>query len=414
MLCEVWPTADVGSLTDALADGGPQVPPAEVRSLPTFELLPAPERPDVCVLAGYLAPAVTGDYRLMVAADDTAVVLLSPDADPRHGRPVASVPSYTAPRDFRNYAAQTSRPVRLVAGRRYAVQAWMENLAGASHVSVGWTLPDGRTEAPIPAERLTPAAPADVRPPAVDVGPVTVTLAADPLPAATPGFHRLVAGAHVRVGADRVDWSYLLYVPDGFDRTADRRPLMMFLHGNTHQGTDLAGAIDEGPANSLDGDPKLRAAFPMLGLFPQLPDGWRWDTPGAAAAANALARAVCQRYPRVDRRRVYLTGLSMGGKGTWLAAMDAPAQYAAVVPFSAVAVRPRRAGARLAGVPHVHIVCGGDDGAFADGSRAMYAALRPALGDRVSLTVVPDEGHAVWARYYPDPAFYRELMACSR
>jgi hypothetical protein len=44
----------------------------------------------------------------------------------------------------------------------------------------------------------------------------------------------------------------------------------------------------------------------------------------------------------------------------------------------------------------------------------MYAALRPTFGPRVSLTVVPHEGHGVWARYYPDPAFYRQLMTYSR
>jgi dienelactone hydrolase len=104
----------------------------------------------------------------------------------------------------------------------------------------------------------------------------------------------------------------------------------------------------------------------------------------------------------------------MGGKGTWLTALDDPTLYANITTFSAVAVHPTTAGARLAGVPHLHIICGGDDGDFAAGSQAMYAAIKPALGDRVELTVVPHEGHGVWGRYYPDPAFYKDLMAYHR
>ena len=44
----------------------------------------------------------------------------------------------------------------------------------------------------------------------------------------------------------------------------------------------------------------------------------------------------------------------------------------------------------------------------------MYADLKPSLGDRVELTVVPGQGHGVWADYYPDPAFYRDLMRYHR
>ena len=414
-MCEVWPASEGASLTDTLANGDPRGAPAEVRAVPTFELSPAPDRPDVVAVAGSVRPPVTGDYRFMIAADDTALLLLDPDGDDQHHcRAVASVPSYTAPRDFTNFAAQTSRPVHLRAGRRYAVQAWMENAAGASHVSVGWTLPDGRTEAPIPADRLTPAAAADVRPPTFDVGPARVTLAADPRPAAAPGFHPLVAGAHCVVAGGPVDVSYALYLPDRFDTTADRRPLLVFLHGNTHQGTDLSGEMSEGVPHELAASADLRAAVPMVGLFPQLPDGWRWDSPGAPQIVNGLVRGICGRYPRVDRRRVYLTGLSMGGKGSWLTALDSPDLYAAVTTMSAVEVRPRTAGQRLATVPRVHIVCGGDDGGFTAGSRAMYADLKPSLGDRVELTVVPGQGHGVWADYYPDPAFYRDLMRYHR
>jgi predicted esterase len=404
---------DGGSLTDTLSAGDLHGPPAEVRQLPAFELDPAPENGHVCALGCLVCPPTTGDYTFAIAGDDTALLLLSPDEHPTRRKPIASVPSYTAPRDFKNFAAQTSHPVHLFAGHRYWAEAWLQNAAGGSHVSVAWTLPDGTIEAPIPANRLVPA-PADLRPPPYTAGPATATLAADPLPANQPGFHPLPHGAHCVVAGEPVDVSYALYLPEQFDHTHDPRPLLVFLHGNGHQGSDLAGEMNEGPPAYLSQDPKLRAAFPMIGLFPQLPDGWRWDSPGAAQIVNAIVRRVRDRYPRADRRRTYITGLSMGGKGTWLTALDDPTLYANITTFSAVAVHPTTAGARLAGVPHLHIICGGDDGDFAAGSQAMYAAIKPALGDRVELTVVPHEGHGVWGRYYPDPAFYKDLMAYHR
>ncbi len=409
--CEIWPAAPDGNVTDTLSDDALLARAAPTaRRLPAFELDPAPAVPDVCALRALIAPPTTGDYTFAVAGDDTALLYLSTDDRPAGRRIIASVPAYTGRRDFGRYAAQTSPPVHLLAGHRYYAEAWLQNAEGDSHVCVGWTLPDGTPQAPIPADRLT--APADrVDPPSFSVGPVTASLDPDPHPADV-GFHRLVNGVHLRVGPDPVDWSYLLYAPAA--PPAGRYPLFVFLHGNGHQGNDLDGVLNEGPANYLDQDPDVRAAFPMLGLFPQLPDGWRWDTPGAAAGVNAVVRQVLRRYPRVDPARVYLTGLSMGGKGAWLTALDDPSLYADVTTFSAVAVRPGTAPKRLAGVPHVHIVCGADDGGFAPGSKAMFVALQPALGRRVEFTSVPHEGHGVWSGFYPDPAFYRELMTHHR
>ncbi len=411
--CETWSVPPDGQLTDTLADGSLDHSTPQTTTLPAFELSPAPAEPDVIVLRGYVRPPASGDYTFRIAGDDTALLYLSTDDRPANRRVIATVPSYTDPRDFAHYAAQTSRLIHLLAGHRYYAEAWLQNAEGNSHVTVGWTRPDGTAEAPIPGEDLTPAT-SRVVPPSYRVGPATVTLKPDPQPIDMPGFHRLIAGAHVKTTVDEFDLSYLVYVPERFDHTADHRPLLVFLHGNGHQGTDLEGALNEGPANYLRDDDKLRAAFPMIGLFPQLPEGYRWDSPGAAQAVNALVREVLHRYRRIDPRRIYLTGLSMGGKGSWLTALDSPATYAAVATMSAVAVHPNVAGRILAGIPHIHLVCGGDDGEFAAGSQAMYDALKPSLGKRVDLTVIPHEGHGVWGRYYPDPAFYKDLMSYSR
>jgi predicted peptidase len=152
----------------------------------------------------------------------------------------------------------------------------------------------------------------------------------------------------------------------------------------------------------------------MIVMCPQLPPEWRWDTPGAAQAVNGLVEQLCRRYSRIDPKRIYLTGLSMGGKGTWLTAENSPQTYAAVVPISAVDVRPDQAPQWLRDLPNLHIVCGSEDAGFTAGSHRMYEAMKPVLGDRVQLTVYPHEGHGVWDHLYASQGFYEELMKFSR
>jgi predicted peptidase len=135
----------------------------------------------------------------------------------------------------------------------------------------------------------------------------------------------------------------------------------------------------------------------------------RGSTPGAAEMTNALVQEVCKQYPRFDRSRIYLSGLSMGGKGTWLVAYQAPEMYAAIAPISAVAVQPKMASRKLASV-YTWIICGEHDHLFTQGSREMYQAMSPLGDSHVKLTVVPGGDHGCWAVFYPDRSFYEQLM----
>ena len=411
--CEIWKGMDGGQITDTLASDEISRKADETRPLDSFELNPAPQEPDAVALRGFIVPPATGDYKFEISADDTAVLYLSSDQSVSNRKMIASVPTALGVHDFTRYACQTSKPTRLSAGKRYFVEALMKNQDGASHVSVGWILPDGTNEAPIPGKRLIPAATV-VKPPEAQVTPPKLTLKPEESVSMKPGFHRYIEGAHVEWPNESIDMSYLMFLPNTFDATKDKRPLLIFLHGNSHQGTDLGGIINEGPPYYLVNDVKIHDWFPMIGLFPQLPPDWRWDRPGAPQAVNALVRAICVKYPRIDQNRIYLTGLSMGGKGSWLTALDSPELYAAMTTFSAVAVRPQQAKTRLSSVRNIHIICGAEDGDFAAGSRQMYEALRTTFGSRVQFTAVPNEGHGVWGRYYPNQAVYEELMRYSK
>ncbi len=411
--CEIWPGIEGGQITDTLAQGDLSVPAGETRSLDAFELNPAPDQPDACAVRGFIIPPTTGDYTFSISGDDTALLYLSKDDSSDNVKVIASVPSYTGVRDFLHFAAQTSRPIHLIADKHYFIEAFLKNNLGASHLSVGWKLPNGTGESPIPGNRLLPAT-GDVPAPGARVLTTTLTLKADNSHDLTPGFRKFRLGAHAVVSGEPVDFSYLLYSPRDMARTQYKVPLMIFLHGNGHQGTDLEGCLNEGPAQCLRDDRSLANWFPMVGLFPQLPGDWRWDTPGAPQMVNGLIKAICDKYPRIDRNRIYLTGLSMGGKGSWLTVLDSPQTFATVTTFSAVSVRPNVAKSKLMSLKNIHIICGGDDGDFAAGSKQMYEALQPTMGSRVQLTVVDHEGHGVWGRYYPNKAIYEEMMKFSK
>ena len=83
-------------------------------------------------------------------------IRLSPDEDPAHAKPIGSVPEWTGLREYTKHAQQKSQPVELKAGKRYYIEALMAQGIGGDHLSVGWTLPNGIEEKPIPGNRLSP------------------------------------------------------------------------------------------------------------------------------------------------------------------------------------------------------------------------------------------------------------------
>lgn len=380
--------------------------PSDGELIKSFEIVPNDEQYGSLV-RGYVTAPATGNYVFFLAADDAAELYLSTDESPEHRRRIAACPTWVEPRAWEKLPEQKSQPIALSAGKNYYIEAWHKQEAGPSHLAVAWQLPGGQREAPIPGSRLMPAgAP---RPAA----PLQITVRLNPAtPAATtPGQHKFPADATVDRNGVLSKMSYLIRLPGDYDKTQERKPLFVFLCGNSHQGTDLSGILNEGPAQYLNDNPKLREFWPFVGLFPQPPDGSRWDTPGMPETVIALIDQIVRKY-RVDPDRVYLSGLSMGGKGTWLVAECAPDRFAAIAPIAAVDVRAERAGDLLKYLP-TWIICGSDDGGFTDGSKRMAAALK-AAGGTVDLTVFPNEGHGVWGRFYPEPRFYQWLLKHAR
>jgi len=110
-------------------------------------------------IRGYVHPPTSGNYIFWVATDDQGELWLSTDEDPKNKRKIASVPEWTAPREYTKHATQQSPPVELKAGRRYYIEVLHKEGIGGDHVSVKWKLPSGTEETPIPGHRLSPFVP---------------------------------------------------------------------------------------------------------------------------------------------------------------------------------------------------------------------------------------------------------------
>ena len=194
-----------------------------------------------------------------------------------------------------------------------------------------------------------------------------------------------------------VKLDYLLFLPQGYEGSTHRWPLMLFLHGSGESGSDLAKVKIHGPPKIVESKPD----FPFILVSPQSPGrGWNVET------LNALLDDVLQRY-RVDPDRVYLTGLSMGGYGTWSLAAAHPERFAAIVPICGGG-NPADA-PKLAAIP-AWVFHGAKDGTVpVQRSKDMVEAIKTA-GGNPKLTIYPEAGHDSWTETYNNPALYQWLL----
>ena len=127
-----------------------------------------------------------------------------------------------------------------------------------------------------------------------------------------------------------VEMKYLLFIPDGYgDNPAKKWPLIMYLHGGSRRGDDIEKLRE--PGWGLPALLEKKKSFPFIVVSPLCPNGEFWTDPEALIA---LLDEIEKHYS-VDLSRVYLTGHSMGGFGTWYLAYQHPERFAAIAPMSA-------------------------------------------------------------------------------
>ncbi len=191
---------------------------------------------------------------------------------------------------------------------------------------------------------------------------------------------------------DGTERRYVVYVPYEYE-PAREWPLVLFLHGAGERGDDGLIQSEVGIGRAIR---RWSERFPCIVVMPQCPRGVWWDK---ALPHAELAMEQTRAEYRIDPARVYLTGLSMGGYGTWLIGAREPVQYAALMPICGGG-EPGDA-KELARTP-IWAFHGGKDGTVKpEESRRMVEAVKKAGGD-VQYTEFPDLSHNSWDAAYSD------------
>lgn len=189
---------------------------------------------------------------------------------------------------------------------------------------------------------------------------------------------------------------YFLFLPEGYGEKDKRWPLILFLHGAGERGDDLNKVKVHGPPKIVE----KRKDFPFIVVSPQCPAGVWWNDK-LDVLINLLDEIVAQ-Y-NVDTERVYLTGLSMGGYGTWALASRYPDRFAAAAPICGGGMRIMAFG--LKDVPIWAFHGGKDPVVPVEESQEMVAAVK-ARGGNAKLTVYPEANHDSWTETYNNQELY--------
>jgi len=195
----------------------------------------------------------------------------------------------------------------------------------------------------------------------------------------------------------RFTMDYLLFLPSDYEKK-ESWPLMLFLHGAGERGDDLELVKKHGPPKIVD----EKKDFAFILVSPQCkPKRW-WEP----TELTALLDDVVARY-KVDQDRIYVTGLSMGGFGTWSLAAYTPHRFAAIVPICGGGEQywTKR-------FPHlpVWVFHGAEDKVVPpERSQEIVDALKK-HGGNVQLTIYPEAGHDAWTETYDNPELYDWLL----
>ena len=203
---------------------------------------------------------------------------------------------------------------------------------------------------------------------------------------------------------NEIDLKYLFFLPK--DYYSDKNtgwPLILFLHGMGERGADLELV-------KIHGIPKIvkeQIDFPFIAVSPQCPIEYVWRDDDMQQALENLLQKIVENH-RVDKTRIYVTGLSMGGYGTWSLAARRPDLFAAAVPICG--------GGDLATVNilknlPIWVFHGGLDGVvLPEESEKMVRALEKA-GGKVRYTLYPEAYHDSWTETYDNSALYDWMLS---
>ncbi|WP_425236679.1 dienelactone hydrolase family protein [Ulvibacterium sp.] len=199
--------------------------------------------------------------------------------------------------------------------------------------------------------------------------------------------------------------SYYLYYPEGYESNPNKEfPLLLFLHGGGESGDSLQTLKKNGP-------PKLIVEgkqFPFLILAPQNPHKRKWWN---VRAVNQLLDSIVLNN-RVDKNRIYLTGLSRGGGAVWEMAVQYPEKFAAMAVVCGMTPVPYASW--IDKKMPIWVFHGEEDKSIPiSESEDMVNALKK-MGHDIRFTRYPGVGHNSWIQAYSTEELYEWFIEQDR
>lgn len=196
----------------------------------------------------------------------------------------------------------------------------------------------------------------------------------------------------------------LSYILDYPKDTKSKIPLIVFLHGSGERGSNLEIVKNHSPFTY-----KNLIKEPVAILAPQCPENTWWDTD----AVYFLIKEISEKY-KIDKDRIYLTGLSMGGWGTIKLAGEHPEMFAAVAAVCAPTDRVMLATVDNYKDLNIKLFHGGmDDVVLPENAFNFYQKLHP-VNPKAELTIFPNDNHNSWDSTYSDQKLYDWMLSLTK
>lgn len=203
-----------------------------------------------------------------------------------------------------------------------------------------------------------------------------------------------------------VELPYLLYLPDDYEKSDETLPLVLFLHGSGERGNSLDAVKSIGLPRNIEAGEQ----FPFIVIAPQCPLNTNWEH--HLSTLKQLVDTLCKSH-RVDTSRLYLTGLSMGGAGTWSLASEYPNIFAAILPICGRNRRELNYPERLENLVDTPVWCfhGDADSVVPVESSYYLTDHLKAYGGNPKLTIYEGVDHDSWTQTYNNPDIYEWLLS---
>ncbi|MDR1384323.1 MAG: prolyl oligopeptidase family serine peptidase [Planctomycetaceae bacterium] len=198
---------------------------------------------------------------------------------------------------------------------------------------------------------------------------------------------------------------YLLYLPKYYAVDSDKKfPLLLFLHGAGERGDKIDTVAVHGPPKLLITNQEVTEKCPFIVVSPQCKNGYYWSP----AQLLLLLDDVEKNY-KIDKSRIYVTGLSMGGFGSWMITSLAPERFAAVAPICG-GFEPTQAN-KFVDVPIWAFHGDADSTVSPELSKKMAKAIEDAGGKKIRLTIYPGVEHDSWTQTYDNMELYHWFLS---